>query len=92
MCSIAAAVRKVISSALTHFVRVSPGCLCKVSNVGIGNCPRLVVTDKLSEILGGGVLVRVKPVLNNLDNLLHAKLLRRGSLELDNVLRKLNTN
>ena len=72
-------------------MRVGPGCLCEVSNVGISNCPWLVLSDKVSEIFGGGVLVRVEPEVNNLDNLIQAKLLLllRGSLELDNVLGKL---
>lgn len=88
---VATAIR-VTSSELTHFVGLGPGCLCEVSNVGIVICPYVVFTDEGLEVLGGGVLVRVKPELDNLDHILHAELLVlvRVHLELDNVLGELN--
>ena len=72
-------------------MRVGPGCLCEISNVRFGICHWLELLDKVTEFFGGGLLARLEPVVNNLDNLLQAKLLLllRGSLELDNVLGKL---
>ena len=70
-----------------------PSCLCEVSNVGISIGQWLIILDKVFEIFGGDLLARVEPEVNNLDNLLKAKLLLllllRVRLELDNVLGKL---
>merc|ERR1719154_734262 len=78
--------------AATHFVGLSPGCLCEVSNVDIVICPYFVFTDEGLEVLGGGVLVRAKPELDNLDHIFHAELLvlMSGHLELVNDLGERN--
>ena len=84
---------RIRSSALTHFVSFGPSCLCEVSNVGISIGQWLIILDKVFEIFGGDLLARVEPEVNNLDNLLKAKLLLllllRDRLELDNILGKL---
>ena len=87
---VATAIR--VTSELTHFVGLGPGCLCEVSNVDIVICPYFVFTDEGSEVLGGGVLVRVKPELDNLDHIFHAELLvlMSGHVELVNDLGELN--